>query len=150
MVSENEGLTWRSCAVPAPGIAWYGLALNPGNPATALAATSLGVFRSSDGCRSWTAIGNGLEQAATAEAVLFHPTRFGEAFAAQGGKVFRSMDGGQTWQPLDPGEGTNLWPSSLLILAAAPDRIFALVPGRGVFSTTASAESAVTQYTLYR
>jgi photosystem II stability/assembly factor-like uncharacterized protein len=150
MVSEDEGITWRNCAVPAAGIAWYGLALDPFNPANALAATSLGLFRSTDGCRSWMASGGGLEQNATAEAVLFHPTRASEAFVAQGGKVFRSMDGGQTWQPLDGGEGSDLWPSSLLILASAPDRLFALVPSRGVFSTTASAEPAVTQNTLYR
>jgi photosystem II stability/assembly factor-like uncharacterized protein len=145
MVSEDEGLSWRNCAAPAPGIAWYGLALDPAASDTALAATSLGVFRSADGCRSWTAAGNGLEKSATAEAVLFHPTRPGEAFAAQGGKVFRSTDGGQTWQPLDGGEGGNFWPSTLLILASVPDRLFALVPSRGVFSITASAEPAVTQ-----
>jgi photosystem II stability/assembly factor-like uncharacterized protein len=146
---DEEGLAWRECAAPAQGIVWYGLALDPANPATALAATSRGVFRSLDGCRSWTSVAGGLEQA-TAETVLFHPTRAGEAFVTQGGKVFRSTDGGQTWQPLDGGDSPVLWPSSLLILASAPDRLFALVPGRGVFSTTASAEPAVTQHRSYR
>ena len=149
LVSEDEGATWRKCANPAPGVLWYGLALDPATPATALAATSLGLYRSADGCRSWTPVTGGLEQA-TAEAVLFHPTRAEEAFVAQGGKVFRSIDGGQTWQPLDGGDGPGLWPSALLILASAPDRLFALVPGRGVFSTTASAEPAVTQHRSYR
>ncbi len=146
LVSEDEeGLAWRSCAAPAPEIVWYGLALEPAAPANALAATSRGLFRSVDGCRTWTAISGGLEQATT-ETVLFHPTRAGEAFVTQGGRVFRSVDGGQTWQPLDGSDSPVLWPSSLLILASAPDRLFALVPGRGVFSTTASAEPAVTQY----
>jgi len=132
LVSEDEGATWRPCGVPAPGAVWYGLALDPAEPKTALAATSRGVFRSVDGCRSWTAGADGLEQA-TAEAVLFHPTRAGEAFVAQGGEVFRSTDGGLTWQPLDGGDGPRLWPSSLLILASAPDRVFALVPAVASF-----------------
>lgn len=136
MISEDEGVTWRVCAVPVAGAAIYGLSLDRATPATALAATSRGLYRSSDGCRGWTAVERGLEQA-TAQAVLFHPIRAGEAFVAQGGKVFRSTDGGQTWQPLDRGDGPELWPSSLLIPASAPDRLFALVPGRGVFSTTA-------------
>ena len=148
LVSEDDGVSWRNCATPAPGISWYGMGLDPAKPATALAATSRGVFRSVDGCRSWTPVAGGLEQA-TAEAVLFHPTRAGEAFVAQGGRVLRSADGGQTWEPLEDGDGPALWPSSLLILASAPDRLFALVPGRGVFSTTAFALSAVTQHTLY-
>jgi photosystem II stability/assembly factor-like uncharacterized protein len=142
LVSEDGGLTWRECATPMPGTVLYGLALDPANASAALAATSRGLYRSADGCRSWTGVTDGLEQATT-EAVLFHPTRSGEAFVAQGGRVFRSTDGGRIWQPLD---GSDLWPSSLLILASAPDRLFALVPGRGVFSTTASAEPAVTQH----
>ena len=56
LVSEDEeGLAWRSCAAPAPEIVWYGLALEPAAPANALAATSRGLFRSVDGCRTWTA-----------------------------------------------------------------------------------------------
>ncbi len=148
LVSDDDGLTWRGCTMPEPGISWYGLALDPATPSNALAATSRGVFRSVDQCRSWSPVAGGLEQA-TAEAVLFHPTRPGHAFVAQGGQVFRSTDGGQTWQPLEDAGGPGLWPSSLLILASAPDRLFALVPGRGVFSTTAFAEPAVTQHTLY-
>jgi photosystem II stability/assembly factor-like uncharacterized protein len=146
LVSQDEGVSWRVCESPAAGAVWYGLAIEPAAPSTALAATSQGLYRSTDGCRSWLPLTNGLDPATT-ETVLFHPTRAGEAFAAQAGKVFRSNDGGLNWQPLD---GAELWPSLLVILASAPDRLFALVPGRGVFSTTASAEPAVTQHMSYR
>jgi photosystem II stability/assembly factor-like uncharacterized protein len=147
LVSEDEGVSWSDCGTPAPGISWYGMALDTAANGVALAATSRGVFRSADGCRSWTAVASGLETQATAEAVLFHPTRAGEAFVAQGGRVFTSMDGGQHWQALEDGGDEELWPSSLLILTSAPNRLFALVPGRGVFSTTAFALPAVTQHT---
>jgi photosystem II stability/assembly factor-like uncharacterized protein len=149
MVSDDEGATWRPCADPAPGVLWYGLALNPADSSDALAATSLGLYHSKDGCRTWSIVGGGLDRA-TAEAVLFHPTRAHIAFAAQSGRIFQSSDDGKTWEPLDEDGDPALWPSSLLVLASAPDRLFALVPGRGVFSTTPWSEPAVTEYKSYR
>lgn len=146
MLSNDAGKTWRACGALPAGVRWYGLAVDPSSPGVALAATSKGLYRSIDGCQTWTAATSGLEQA-TAEAVLFHPTRAGEAFVAEAGRVFRSTDEGRTWRPLDT-EG-RFWPSSFLIPASAPDRLFALVPGRGVFSITASAASAVAQHGSY-
>lgn len=138
-LSAGESASWKDCAAPVTGATWYALAADTAlsqsqrqpQRSTMLAATSRGLFRSTDGCRSWTAAVDGLEQA-TASTVLFHPTRGGEAFVAQGGRVFRSTDAGASWHPL--GDARDLWPSHLAILAAAPDRLFALVPGRGVFS----------------
>jgi photosystem II stability/assembly factor-like uncharacterized protein len=137
-VSTDAGATWRACGEPAPSIVWYGLAFDNGRTdgSAALAATSTGLFRSTDGCRSWVRA-TGLQSAAdsdTASIVLFHPTHAGEAFAAQGGRVFRSTDDGQHWAPVDDeGRGFS-WPLSLFILPDAPDRIFALFPRRGVLS----------------
>jgi len=135
---------WNACgdlpsqAGPAP--AWYGLAFDAAAPSTALAATSAGVYRSSDGCRSWTLVQEGL-QPETASLVLFHPSHPGEAFTSQGGRVFCSTDGGNHWVPLDDEVPSNSGPSSLFILPAAPDRLFALFPRRGVFSTLLSTPS---------
>jgi photosystem II stability/assembly factor-like uncharacterized protein len=101
----------------------------------ALAATSEGMFRSTDRCGSWTKVSQGL-LADTVSVVLFHPTRTGEAFASQGGHVLRSDDAGLHWFPLnDEGRGAS-WPSALLVLPAAPERLFALFPRRGIFSST--------------
>ena len=133
--SEDAGITWKKCGDPAPGSTWYGIDFDSVSASTALAATPAGLFRSTDGCSSWTLIQNGLRQE-TASIVLFHPTHAGEAYVAQGGKVFRSTDGGQHWQPLDSEGLSNSGPSSLFVLPAAPDRLFALFPRRGVFSTS--------------
>jgi len=135
-VSTDAGATWRACSEPAPSTVWYGLAFDSGRNegAAALAATSTGLFRSTDGCRTWTkAIGlQGAADSDTVSIVLFHPTHSGEAYAAQGGQVFRSTDQGQHWSLVeDEGRGFS-WPSSLFILPDAPDRIFALFPRRGV------------------
>jgi photosystem II stability/assembly factor-like uncharacterized protein len=107
------------------------LAFDKGAEHTALAATSAGLFRSSDDCRTWTRAGGGLS-ADTVSVVLFHPTRAGEAFASQDGRVFRSTDGGRNWLPIDDGSDERFWPSALLVLPEAPDRVFALFPRRGV------------------
>jgi photosystem II stability/assembly factor-like uncharacterized protein len=121
--------------------------LNSANSSVALAATPAGLFRSTDGCATWTAVHDGLERQ-TVSLILFHPARHGEAFASQGGRIFVSTDGGQRWQPLEDETAGNAGPASLVILSAAPDTLFALFPRRGVYSTgigmwTAAAEKAV-------
>jgi photosystem II stability/assembly factor-like uncharacterized protein len=132
LASADGGVTWRTCGEPALLTVWYGLAFDPGaTHTTALAATSAGLFRSTDACRSWTKAGGGLS-ADTVSVVLFHPTREGEAFASQDGRVFHSTDGGQHWLSLDDGNDVSSWPSALLVLPESPGRLFALFPRRGV------------------
>lgn len=138
-VSADGGLEWKECGSPSPSAAWDGLAFDgasgSGLSGAALAATSEGMFRSIDACSTWTPVNQGL-QAETVSVVLFHPTRAGEAFASQGGRVFSSGDAGLHWFPLnDEGRGAS-WPSALLVLPAAPERLFALFPRRGIFSNT--------------
>jgi photosystem II stability/assembly factor-like uncharacterized protein len=140
MVSVDEGLTWKQCGETDPQGSWYALAFDglgtvPGQTAqTALAATSTGLFRSTDACRTWTQVRAGLDSE-TVSLILFHPTRRGEAFVSQGGRIFVSTDGGQRWQPIDDEAGNNAGPSSLIVLSAAPDTLFALFPRRGVYTT---------------
>lgn len=136
--SPDGGITWTACGEPAQAAVWYGLAFG-GHPAsdrdvpgTALAATSAGLFRSTDACKSWTPCGDGLS-ADTVSLVLFHPGSPGEAFVSQDGWIFRSRDEGRHWQRLGDGNAGRAWPSALVILADAPDRIFALFPRRGVY-----------------
>jgi photosystem II stability/assembly factor-like uncharacterized protein len=132
--SSNMGQSWRICGLPAPSVVWYGLAFDSGQSQTALAATSAGLFRSTDGCASWSGVVGDL-LAGTVSVVLFHPTRPGFAFASQDGRIFQSIDGGQHWSPIDDsGDGSSAWPSALLVLPEAPGRLFALFPRRGVAS----------------
>jgi len=111
-----------------------------------LAATPAGLFRSVDGCRTWSQVHAGLDTQ-TVSLVLFHPTRAGEAFVSQGGRIFVSTDGGQRWQPIDDEAGGNAGPASLIILSAAPDTLFALFPRRGVYTTGIGMWAAATEKT---
>jgi photosystem II stability/assembly factor-like uncharacterized protein len=133
LASGDNGATWQKCGPADRVSAWYAVDFDAASSSLALAATSAGLFRSTDGCRSWSVISSGL-RAETAGIVVFHPSRAGEAYASQGGRMFRSTDGGQRWLPLDDGSQGNSGPTSVVILPASPDRLFALFPRRGVFS----------------
>jgi len=155
LVSSDAGMTWTLCghagqkdgdAGPqGPQGSWNGLAFDMAagsSPRLALAATATGLYRSTDGCKTWSQVHTGLDNA-TVSLVLFHPTRAGEAFISQGGHIFVSNDGGQRWQPIDDetdhSTGGNAGgfggPASLVVLSAAPDTLFALFPRRGVYTT---------------
>ena len=138
--SENGGASWTACAQPVAGAIWYGLTLDPGAGA-ALAATSRGLFRSTDRCASWQPVGGGLDQG-TVSAVFFHPRNAGEAVAAHFGKLFHTTDGGLSWRPLGDQGRNGAYPSALLVLPQAPQRLFALFPRRGILSTSISLNRA--------
>jgi hypothetical protein len=53
----------------------------------------------------------------------------------QGGVVWRSIDGGLVWRPLNDTGRDGSYPAALFILPAAPDRLFAWFPRRGVLYT---------------
>jgi photosystem II stability/assembly factor-like uncharacterized protein len=133
VASADQGATWKKCGPADRASAWYSVDFDPKSPDTALAATSSGLFRSTDGCQSWSSVLSGLRQE-TVGVVVFHPARSGEAYASQGGRVFRTTDGGKRWVPLDDGVLSNSGPTSLVVLPASPDLLFALFPRRGVFS----------------
>lgn len=148
-LSADGGATWRACGEPAPATIWYGVAVDAaaaGKTHTALAATSGGLFRSTDDCRSWNRVGGGLP-ADTVSVVLFHPSRAGEAFAAQDGKVLRSVDDGRTWEPIDDDTDPKVWPAALVVLPEVPDRVYALFPRRGVsFNALEPRRAEVAQF----
>lgn len=128
---DTEG--WKACAPLPESAQWYGLAVDPVTAGTVLAATSRGLFRSTDRCATWMPVRAGLD-GGTVSHVVFHPTVPGMVFASQFGGLVRSTDGGAHWQPVDVGGRHRFWPSTLLILSAAPERMFALLPRRGVLS----------------
>jgi photosystem II stability/assembly factor-like uncharacterized protein len=131
--SDNGGTSWVACGQPTKAAVWYALALDSGQTGRALAATAQGLFRSTDGCASWRAVENGLDQA-TVSFAMFDSGRAGEALAAQFGRIFRTTDGGLSWSPLDDRGRDGSYPSALLVLPAAPRRLFALFPRRGILS----------------
>jgi photosystem II stability/assembly factor-like uncharacterized protein len=133
LISADGGLSWKHCAAAGGNAAWYGLTVDPSDARIVLAATETGLSRSVDGCSSWSEVRSGLG-AQTVTLVIFHPNRHGIAFASQGGRVFESADSGITWAAFDEEVRGGSGPLSLFVLPAAPDKLFALFPRRGIYS----------------
>ncbi|MBM3739765.1 MAG: hypothetical protein FJW39_28700 [Acidobacteria bacterium] len=129
MVRSAAG--WALMSPPAPGAEWYQTAVSGG---AVLAATSHGVFRSTDSGQSWTAA-KGTPGGSTATAILAHPTLPGVAFAAAGESVYVSRDGGVNWNALSAAGLGPAFVRSLAIVPRHPERLYALAAARGIYIT---------------
>jgi photosystem II stability/assembly factor-like uncharacterized protein len=94
-----------------------------------LAASSLGLLKSTDGGKSWAPTA-GVLAAGSVRAICKHPSRPGQFFASQYGTIFRSRDGGRSWMPLLRSDQSV---QALVVIADDPDGLFVLVQNRGVY-----------------
>lgn len=99
--SVNAGASWQQVNLhPGSGgfVAVVGAAFAARPAGTAFAATSNGLFRSTDGGSSWTLVGHGLP-AVYFNAVVVAPSDPKTVYAsASYDGLFRSLDGGFSWQ----------------------------------------------------
>ncbi|MEZ5355247.1 MAG: hypothetical protein R2762_21650 [Bryobacteraceae bacterium] len=126
--SMDEGTTWSALRAPVEGAEWNGVAAFE---SVILAATSHGLFRSVDDGMEWTPVAGPINSDSVST-VLFHRLRPGVAFAAQFGSIFVSHDAGRTWTVLGGELSTNSI-HTLTLLPERPDRVYALVAGRGIY-----------------
>jgi photosystem II stability/assembly factor-like uncharacterized protein len=129
VLSRDSGKAWTVCGSPSTPVAWYGIAAKA-DSSLVLAATSHGLLRSTDNCRNWSFVRNGIE-ASTVMNVIPHPSR-PEFFAAQRGRLLRSADEGETWQALSGVSGSEATPTTLDIFLDRPDTVYGLFRRRGV------------------
>src|SRR5258708_6336396 len=129
--SLNEGSSWTACRPPEPGLVWYGLAMHRAPEAFGFAATSRGLFRVADDCKTWTPIDAGLSLG-TVSLIYPHPTNPDVFVASHGGRIYLSFDGGSKCRPLSDNGRYRSFPSALAIDTAMPARVYALFPGLGV------------------
>ena len=150
--SIDHGASWSACPVPVPAAHWYGIALNAGQLGSVWAATSHGLFHSTDRCRTWDVVRNGLSSGDSVTLIYQHPVNSNEMFAAQNGQIFRSTNNGFEWRRMEETESDGSYASRLLIVPSAPDRLYALLARRGILvhtigGTTLSAGIPVTENT---
>lgn len=72
--------------------------VDTGSPATLLAATAVGVYRSEDGGRNWTFSGAGLPPQADVRGIVAAPSDPSIVFLDAFGALYRSTDGGRSWE----------------------------------------------------
>ncbi len=124
--SDNGGERWVKSGLQPYFI--YTVAVNPFNANEVLAGTvDYGVFRSTDGGKTWTARNEGLINATFTD-LAFDPLSPQVWYAAvQGRGVWRSLDGGNHWQQFNAGlETTMIY--SLAWEGQDSRRILALTP----------------------
>jgi photosystem II stability/assembly factor-like uncharacterized protein len=126
--SVNGGDTWNPTG--SIGSQVHGIAFsNEANPVT-LAATSGGVFQSTDDGGIWH-----LRKAGAMSSVAFNPQHPLIAYAGGfGPKVVKSVDGGLTWHLSQT--GINAPVTSLVIDPVHPSTVYVGTQGGGVFRST--------------
>jgi photosystem II stability/assembly factor-like uncharacterized protein len=108
------------------------LAIDPSHAATLYAVTpDSGVFKSTNGGGSWTAVNSGLTSQIF-NALAIDPSAPATLYAGTTSGVFKSVDGGGSWAAMNAG----LTRSNVYVLAiepSAPTTIYAGTLGGGVF-----------------
>ncbi len=103
-------------------------AVDAQNPGTLYAATdSLGVFKSTDGAGSWTAVNSGLS-AAGVSSVIMDPRNPGTIYAGATGGLVKTTDGGMSWSAAN--SGLYSVPGSLAIDPQTTSTLYAAMSGQ--------------------
>jgi hypothetical protein len=103
--STNNGLTWQSTGlswITSANVRGYKLVMQPGNNQVLLAATTNGVYRTTNGGVSWTLVLSG-----TTYDLEYRPGTPTTVYAARSGSFLRSLDGGATWTAITSGVPTS-------------------------------------------
>lgn len=93
--STNGGATWKiTTDWRITEVLW--VAPDPRDTATVYCATEFGIFKTSDGCATWTEMNRGLTQTFT-QCVLVDHAVPGKVYCATEDGLFQSLDGAATW-----------------------------------------------------
>ncbi|MEI6205239.1 MAG: FG-GAP-like repeat-containing protein [Desulfuromonadales bacterium] len=136
---SHAATTWQSIG-PFGGTV-YTIAIDRSNPQTLYAGTwGGGVFKSTNGGSSWSAINSGLTKS-TINALAIDPSTPQTVYAGTwGGGVFKSTNGGSSWSAVNSGL-TNSNVSSLALDPSTPQTVYAGTSGGGVFKSTNGGSS---------
>ncbi|HEY0765425.1 MAG TPA: SBBP repeat-containing protein [Pyrinomonadaceae bacterium] len=147
--NDNYGLggaVFTSVSFPSPGAS--ALAIHPTNTSTLYAATAAGVFKSTNGGRTWSARNNGLPSGGVGLLVMDPVTpstlyATSSTFGSSG--VYKTTDGGATWNLRSTGL-INSAINSLVIDPVTPNILYVAFEGcctgmSRIYRTTNGADS---------
>ena len=125
MKSTDGGLTWAFATEGLGNRVVGDLLAHPTEPGVLLAATSGGVFRSTDAAASWELVSANTQNY---KDIAWHPTDPAIVYATGQGRFWRSGDGGLTWTYINEG----IDPSTRMVISvtpAAPDNVYVCSTG---------------------
>ncbi|HKG78743.1 MAG TPA: SBBP repeat-containing protein, partial [Pyrinomonadaceae bacterium] len=145
--NDNYGFTGASTAFGGSSIT--ALVIHSTQPSTLYAGTGAGVFKSTNGGRTWTAVNNGLDNR-NVVALVIDPLTPSTLYAATAGfvigntGVYKSTDGGSNWNRRSNGI-TSPDLISLVIDPVTPNTLYAGFsvggPGSHLYKTTDGADN---------
>jgi photosystem II stability/assembly factor-like uncharacterized protein len=103
-----------------------------GTAGTLYAATAKGIYKTTNGGRSWTRASRGLPTGA-AHSVAVDPHDKSTVYAGTNGRVYRSQDGGGSWQLFGEGLPAGVAITALTLDPRDADRLYAVAEGRGLY-----------------
>ncbi len=118
--STDGGLTWNSTG-PLGGNQIRRLIINPVNPQILIAATNTGVYRTSNGCTTWTQVDSNW----LCYDLEFQPGNPSIVYAGSWGDFKRSSDGGITWIQISNGiPNTGVYKMAVAVTPANPNVVY--------------------------
>jgi photosystem II stability/assembly factor-like uncharacterized protein len=128
--STNGGRRWRPAGLPGRSV--HALVVDPGSPKTLYAATSEGLFKSTDRATSWRAL-------PPSDSINFLTLRPEGIYAGTSQGVLTSLDGGESWQRVGAGfEGASI---SNLAIDPESGTVFYAGTSAGVYKSTDGAHT---------
>ena len=145
--STSGGFTWTSSGLQGLWVEGLGISPDFASDGTAFAATSSGVWHTTDGGLSWTPASNGVTNWPAASIVVSpdYPndhTVFVGTRGGHGAGVFKTTDGGENWVQVNEGitdtiEHASVWALAISPTYASDGTVFAgLYYNSGAFRTT--------------
>jgi photosystem II stability/assembly factor-like uncharacterized protein len=113
--------------------------VDPFEPETVYAATLAGLFKTTDGAKSWVRIGESLSDQMII-AMILDRSRAGVIYITGRDGVHRSTDGGMTWKTMNEGLATTNV-RSIVQSATDPDVFYAGTNGSGLYRSRTAGET---------
>ncbi len=118
--SINGGETWESANTGMDNVIVGRMIMHPTNNQILLAATSNGIYLTSDAGANWAKKENG-----NFKEIIYHPTNAEIVYATSNGSFYKSVNGGETWTSGAQGYGGGNR-AVIGVSAAAPDYVYIL------------------------
>ena len=125
MKSVDAGETWEFANDGISGYVVGDLRVHPENEDQVVAATSSGIFKTTDGGQSWNQVSSNTQNY---KDIVQHPTNPSIMYCTGSGRFWRSEDAGDSWEYINDG----IQPSTRMVIAvtpAAPDYVYVLSTG---------------------
>jgi photosystem II stability/assembly factor-like uncharacterized protein len=131
--STDSGASW-SVSLPLVFDYVLDLEIDPDAPATVYAATTSGVFKTTDGGNTWTAMSSGLTNTIVSSLAIDRSDSAIVYAGTRGGGVFKSTNGGSSWTAVNTGL-TGSFVGALTMDLQLPGTLYAGLEDGAIFKT---------------